>query len=71
MKGLELGLYDMCIGERRKFSVPPLLGFGKSGSRLFRVPSDATLEYEVVLRAINLQNDPRVRRADLDFEQRY
>ena len=69
--GLELGLFEMCIGERRLLRVPPALGFGSRGSKLYGVPPDATLDYDVTLRGINLQYDPRVRREDLDFEQRY
>ncbi|KAK7231549.1 peptidyl-prolyl cis-trans isomerase [Aureococcus anophagefferens] len=69
--GLELGLFEMCIGERRLLRVPPALGFGTRGSKLYGVPPDATLDYDVTLRGINLQYDPRVRREDLDFEQRY
>ena len=71
LKGLELGLYDMCIGERRVLRVPPALAFGDRGSRAFGVPGGATLEYDVTLRGINLQYDPAVRREDLDFEQRF
>ena len=71
LKGLELGLYDMCIGERRVLRVPPALAFGDRGSRAFGVPGGATLEYDVTLRGINLQYNPSVRREDLDFEQRY
>jgi FKBP-type peptidyl-prolyl cis-trans isomerase len=71
LKGLELGLYDMCIGERRVLRVPPALAFGDRGSRAFGVPGGATLEYDVTLRGINLQYDPSVRREDLDFEQRF
>ena len=54
LKGLELGLYDMCIGERRVLRVPPALAFGDRGSRAFGVPGGATLEYDVTLRGINL-----------------
>ena len=71
VKGLELGLFEMCIGERRVVRVPPRLGFGSRGSRVFGVPADATLEFDVTLRSINLQDDPAVRREDLDFEQRF
>jgi FKBP-type peptidyl-prolyl cis-trans isomerase len=71
VKGLELGLYDMCIGERRVLRVPPALAFGDRGSRVFGVPGGATLEYDVRLRGINLQYDPKVRREDLMAEDRY
>ena len=60
LKGLELGLYDMCIGERRVLRVPGA-ALGDRGSRAFGVPGGATLEYDVTLRGINLQYDPSVR----------
>ena len=31
IKGLDLGMNDMCPGEKRKITVPPSLGFGKEG----------------------------------------
>ncbi|KAJ1460425.1 Fk506-binding protein 2 [Pelagophyceae sp. CCMP2097] len=71
VKGLELGLFEMCIGERRIITVPAALGFGDRGSKTFRVPPGAALEYEVQMRGINLQVDPAVKRADLDAEQRF
>ena len=58
LKGLELGLYDMCIGERhsrchRRWRWRPRVA-------RFGVPGGATLEYDVTLRGINLQYDPAV-----------
>ena len=69
--GLELGLFEMCIGDVRKVIVPPALGFGRRGSKAFEVPPDSFLEYTVTMRAINLQEDPNVRRRDLDDERRF
>eukprot|EP00965_Chrysotila_dentata_P023708 785530-Pleurochrysis_carterae.AAC.3 len=71
VRGLELGLFDMCIGETRLLRVPPALGFGTRGSRAFQVPPGATLEYEAKLRSINQQNDPMIRRQDLPDERRF
>lgn len=31
IKGLDLGLKDMCPGEKRKITVPPSLAFGEKG----------------------------------------
>ena len=62
VKGLELGAYEMCIGERRLLKVPPALGFGRRGSKVFNVPPDATLFYDVALRGINLRYDPATER---------
>ena len=69
--GLELGSFEMCIGDVRKVIVPPALGYGRRGSRAFEVPPDSFLEYTVTMRAINLQEDPNVRRRDLDDERRF
>ena len=66
-----LGTLEMCIGEERVVRVPPRLGFGSRGSRLYMVPPDAALEYRVRLVSINMQTDPRVRREDVDDEQRF
>ena len=57
LKGLELGLYDMCIGERRVLRVPPALAFGDRGSRAFGVP-EAPRSSTTSRCAISLQYDP-------------
>lgn len=67
----QLGTMEMCIGEERRVSVPPRLGFGSRGSKAYGVPPDAALEYRVKLVSINMQTDPRARRADVDDEQRF
>ena len=71
VRGLELGTMEMCIGEERLVKVPPRLGFGARGSKTYGVPADAELEYRIKLVSINMQTDPRARRADLDDEQRF
>ena len=70
-RGLELGLLEMCIGEERTLRVPPELGFGRRGSRIYGVPPDSPLTYTVRLVSINLQTDPASDRATLPDEQRY
>ena len=70
-RGLELGLLEMCIGEERTLRVPPELGFGRRGNRLYGVPPDSPLTYRVRLVSINLQTDPASDRATLPDEQRY
>ena len=52
-QGLELGCLEMCIGERRRIHVPPRLGFGTAGSRVYSVPGNARLVYDVELVSIN------------------
>merc|ERR1719203_1585882 len=58
VRGLEIGLLEMGIGEVRRLRVPSVLGFGSRGSRVFGIPPGATLHYEVQLRSINQQTDP-------------
>ena len=71
VRGLELGLLEMCPGEERTILVPPALGFGARGSRTFGVPPDATLIYETKLISINGATDATSRREDVEGERRY
>lgn len=71
VRGLELGLLEMCIGEERRIEVPPALGFGPSGSRVFKVPPAATLVYDARLVSINGATDPSARRSEMPDEQRF
>ncbi|KAK1789143.1 hypothetical protein P4O66_015090 [Electrophorus voltai] len=47
IKGLDMGLKDMCPGEKRKITVPPSLAFGEKGKN--PVPPNATVIFEVEL----------------------
>ncbi|NXF75571.1 FKB10 isomerase, partial [Sclerurus mexicanus] len=47
IEGLNSGLLDMCVGERRVLIIPPHLGHGESGAR--GVPGSAVLRFEVEL----------------------
>ncbi|XP_032353992.1 peptidyl-prolyl cis-trans isomerase FKBP10 [Camelus ferus] len=47
IQGLDIGLQDMCVGERRQIVVPPHLAHGESGAR--GVPGSAVLLFEVEL----------------------
>ncbi|CAN0266546.1 unnamed protein product, partial [Discosporangium mesarthrocarpum] len=66
VKGLDLALFDMCIGERRKVEVPARLAYGLKGSKVFGVPPDdgtsspssGDVVYGVELVSINFRSDP-------------
>lgn len=51
IKGLDIGLIDMCPGEKRKITVPPALAFGEQGKD--PVPPNATLIFEVELYSVS------------------
>ncbi|MEQ2274700.1 Peptidyl-prolyl cis-trans isomerase fkbp7, partial [Xenotaenia resolanae] len=35
IKGLDIGMMDMCAGEKRKLTVPSALAFGQTGKGWF------------------------------------
>ncbi|XP_015258300.1 PREDICTED: peptidyl-prolyl cis-trans isomerase FKBP7-like [Cyprinodon variegatus] len=45
IKGLDIGMMDMCAGEKRKLTVPSTLAFGTTGKG--PVPPNATVVFEV------------------------
>ena len=53
IQGWELGVLGMKVGEKRKLTIPPELGYGSTGTPGGPIPPNATLIFEVKLLAIN------------------
>ncbi|XP_065178434.1 uncharacterized protein LOC135809092 [Sycon ciliatum] len=51
IQGWDRGLLDMCVGEKRKLTIPPALGYGDQGAG--KIPAGATLIFEVELLSLN------------------
>uniref|UniRef100_A0A7S4MQU0 peptidylprolyl isomerase n=1 Tax=Odontella aurita TaxID=265563 RepID=A0A7S4MQU0_9STRA len=49
----DAGLEGMCVGERRRLIVPPVLAYGSQGLTRRGIPPNATLQYDVTLVSIN------------------
>ncbi|XP_076287760.1 peptidyl-prolyl cis-trans isomerase Fkb14 isoform X2 [Lasioglossum baleicum] len=56
IRGWDQGLVDMCVGEKRKLTIPPELGYGEKGAGNV-IPGGATLLFEVEL--INISDTPQ------------
>eukprot|EP00051_Salpingoeca_urceolata_P027493 m.481714 g.481714 ORF g.481714 m.481714 type:complete len:155 (-) comp22288_c0_seq1:57-521(-) len=52
IKGWDQGLVGMCIGERRRLTIPSDMGYGDHGSGA-KIPGGATLVFDVELLKIN------------------
>ncbi|XP_023212112.1 FK506-binding protein 2-like [Centruroides sculpturatus] len=55
IKGWDQGLIDMCIGEKRRLTIPPHLGYGDAGAG-DTIPPKATLYFEV--ECIGIEDGP-------------
>jgi len=47
--GFDVGLEGICVGERRRLIIPPVLGYGSQGLPRRGIPPNATLQYDVTL----------------------
>ncbi len=50
-KGFDIAVVGMKVGEKRKLTIPPELGYGKEG--FITIPPNATLTFEIELLKIN------------------
>jgi len=55
--GVDQGLYEMCPGEIRELTIPPRLGYGARGNKLFGIPNDAVLSWKVELVTVNSERE--------------
>jgi FKBP-type peptidyl-prolyl cis-trans isomerase len=51
--GWDVGLDGICIGERRRLVVPPVLAYGSTGLPRRGIPPNSTLQYDITLVSIN------------------
>ena len=56
IKGWEQGLLDMCVGEKRKLTIPPQLGYGARG-RPPKIPANSVLVFDVELLNIDRKDE--------------
>ncbi|EEY63813.1 uncharacterized protein PITG_02305 [Phytophthora infestans T30-4] len=56
IKGWDRGLVDMCIGEKRRLTIPSDLAYGDRGSPP-KIPAKATLVFDVELLDIKRSSD--------------
>jgi FK506-binding protein 2 len=57
--GWDVGLVGMCVGERRRVIIPPVLAYGSVGLPRRGIPPDATLQYDITLVSLNGLSTPQ------------
>mmetsp|Transcript_29542 Transcript_29542/g.81203 ORF Transcript_29542/g.81203 Transcript_29542/m.81203 type:complete len:397 (-) Transcript_29542:1251-2441(-) len=53
LPGVDLSLAEMCPGEIREVLIPPSLGYGAKGNKLYSIPPNATLKWTMTLSSID------------------
>ena len=66
MKGWDIGVMSMRLGERAEFTIKPEYGYGEDGSPE-GVPSNATLIFTITLLQINDRRPARWRMGDSEL----
>ncbi len=51
--GWDVGMEGMCVGERRRLVIPPVLAYGSEGMPRRGIPPNASLQYDVTLVSLN------------------
>ncbi|XP_030605593.1 peptidyl-prolyl cis-trans isomerase FKBP14 [Archocentrus centrarchus] len=64
LKGWDKGLQNMCVGERRKLTVPPSLAYGKEGKG--KIPPSSALIFDIEL--MEIRNGPRSHESFRDMD---
>lgn len=54
IKGVDMGMLDMCVGEKRRLTIPAILGYGARGLGTLALPHTHTI-YDVFSARISLQ----------------
>lgn len=67
IKGWDMGMIDMCVGEKRKLIIPPHLGYGDKGAG-DKIPGGATLVFDVELVQIDEGQKPQNVFKDIDLD---
>lgn len=56
--GWDVGLYGICVGERRRLIIPPAMAYGSTGLPRRGIPPNAALQYDVTLVSVNGLSTP-------------